>query len=135
MPKAIIDTNDTSRYELKSCPGGFVVLRRLTYGQWLQRQQDALSMSVEQHGKKGNRDLRADMQVMGKKVALWEFANCIVEHNLEDGSGQLLNFKQEFTLEVLDPRIGQEIGDLISAMNEFADAEGNSMTASEPELS
>jgi hypothetical protein len=44
---------------------------------------------------------------------------------LEDDNGNLLDFKAAFTLQLLDPRVGQEIGDAIDAMNNFEGDLGN----------
>lgn len=126
MPKAVIDITETERLELKSCPGGYVVLRRLSYGQWLSRQQDSMTMSVVRTaGNNGSQDAAADIKMMQRKVAVIEFAQCIVEHNLEGSDGQRLDFRQEYTLDILDPRIGQEIGDKIREMNEIELNQGN----------
>jgi hypothetical protein len=122
MPKAIVDTNDITRYELRTCPGGYVVLRRMTYGQWLQRNERALLMQAQRTtNKKGTETV--DMQLQGKAVALYEYSVCMVEHNLEDAEGNLLDFRKPVTLEILDPRVGNEIGTYITEMNDFQEDE------------
>jgi len=45
MPAAVVDLNSTEKFELKSLPEGFVVLRKMTYGQKLVRQQNAQVMT------------------------------------------------------------------------------------------
>jgi hypothetical protein len=120
MPKAIVDINDTQKFDLKTCPGGWVVLRRMTYGQWLQRNEQSLLMQAQRGKGKGNEQV--DMQIQSKKVALFEYKHCMVEHNLEsDDNGTLLDFTNPVTLEILDPRIGNEIGAYITDMNDFSD--------------
>ena len=123
MPRATNNINETERFDLKSCPGGFVVLRRLTYGQYLERQGLAMQLQMQSVGKKS--DAKIDIDMAQQKVAEFEFKHCIAEHNLEDDQGNLLDFRQAFTLTMLDPRIGQEIGDCIAKMNDFEAELGN----------
>lgn len=135
-PKATINVNDTEKHELKTCENGFVVLKRLSYGSKLKRQEMALKMSME--AQKGGRkdDVRTLIDTMQRASAEFDFKNCIVDHNLENDDGQPLDFRSGYTLDILDPRIGEEIGTLIDAMNNFEESdEGNSPTASEQQLS
>lgn len=124
MPQATINPNHVERKDLKSLPEGYVVLRRLTYGQLLDRQSDAMQM--EMSGQSDKKDSpQAAIRLMGRKTAQLEFATCIVEHNLEDDKGQPLNFSNPKTLDVLDPRVGEEIGKYINEMNRFEEEVGN----------
>jgi hypothetical protein len=123
MPRATNNIDDTNRLQLKTCAGGFVVLRRLTYGQYLKRQGMAMEMQMATNS--ATKQSTMDIQMAQTKVAEFDFANCIVEHNLEDDNGNLLDFKAAFTLQLLDPRVGQEIGDAIDAMNNFEGDLGN----------
>lgn len=120
MPKAVVDISLTERYELESCPEGYVVLRRMTYGEKLQRQDMALDMAIS-----GDNRQNTEMKLTGTqtKVTHFEFSRLITEHNLEDAEGRQLDFKKLDTVQRLDPRIGQEIADLIESMNELD--EGN----------
>jgi len=115
MPKAYT-TKDTVREELKSCPEGFVVLKRMTYGDKLERQElvkMAISLSA-------GKDAMGEMAMANKKATYLEFAGCIVEHNLEkDDAGTPFNFKNSADVDALDPRVGEEINTLISEMNNF----------------
>jgi len=74
------------------------------------------------------RDLAGEIAMMQQAVTQYEFQNCIVEHNLEDDSGNLLQFPADFSR--LNPRIGAEIADLIDRMNQFEVDEGNSSNGS-----
>lgn len=116
MPKATVDIQSTERHELKSCPEGFVVLRRLTYGEMLQR-REMVKLAVT--SAKGSKDFQGELAMASAKTTEFEFKNCIVEHNLEDDNGNPLNFGSPVVLRTLDPRIGQEIEKLISDMNRF----------------
>jgi len=135
MPRATADTTKTERFDLKTLPGGFVVLRKMTYGQMMERQELAGDMVMKVDAKAG-RNANPDMQVkmMQKAVTEYEFAHCIVEHNLEDENGQMLNFQMKGTFGLLDPQVGGEIADLIDSINqppEDAHPLGNSNTGSD----
>lgn len=120
MPNATVKIDDTEKHDLKTLEGGFVVLRRMTYGEKLQRRQIAMQMEMQGKGKDAKMSL--DMQV--EQTALFEFSKLVVEHNLEDETGRNLNLGSPVDLVKLDPRIGDEIEALISDMNDF-DSEGN----------
>lgn len=115
MPKAYaIATN--VREELKTVEGGYVVLKRMTYGDKLER-QEIVKMSIQLNGGK---DAVGEMAMASKQATYLEFANCIVEHNLEkDDNGTLFNFKNPADVNSLDPKVGEEIDSLITEMNNF----------------
>lgn len=115
MPKATANTEETERKELKSCPGGFVVLRRMTYGQFVAR-RELTKLSVS--GQK--KDFKGELAMASAAVSRFEFEHCIVDHNLEDADGRKLNLHGD-DFGRLDPRIGQEIEGYIGEMNNFAD--------------
>ena len=121
MPRATV-SNDTERFELKSCDKAFVVLKRLTYGQLLERREMSTQMLLQGGGQGGG---QGELKVVQRAVAEFEFRNCIADHNLEDESGELLNFTRPATAMSLDPRIGEEIGRLIDEMNQFEADQGN----------
>lgn len=118
MPKASI-SNENVRYDLKTCPDGFVELRKMNYGQKLKRNQIAMDMTVKQGGK--GKDAEASIGIMQVEVALFEYRICVVEHNLfeDDAETIALNFKDSKVLDILDPRVGDEIGKYIDEMNNF----------------
>lgn len=123
MPRATTTGNETERFDLKTCPGGFVVLRRLTYGEYLKRRQMASNMSVR--AEKGQKDFEGVMELVNQKVTEFEFANCIVEHNLEDDDENILDFANPVNIRMLDPRIGEEISTRIDEMNQYEPDLGN----------
>lgn len=116
MPRATADVITAVHLDLKSCAGGFVKLRRLTYGQKLHRQSMAMKMAMSQS--KGQ-DVQAQIDMGNEAVTIFEYASCIVEHNLEDDNGKLLDFKKEVDVRRLDPRIGEEIEIAIGKLNNF----------------
>lgn len=126
MPKAVV-SGATEKFELKSLEGGEVTLRRLTYGQKLERIEMSTKQVIKQSGGRRNNDnAEMDIRMLQRLVAEYEFKNCVVDHNLEDETGQKLNFSHSTTLDKLDPRVGDEISTLISSMNNFdEESEGN----------
>jgi hypothetical protein len=129
MVRATNDVNNTERFELKTCPGGFVVLRRMSYGQKLTRQGMTSKMKVS--ASKG-KDFQGELDMMQKQVSYYEFANCIADHNLEDDQDRKLDFRQPSNVDSLEGKIGEEIDTYISKMNNFEESdEGEDSTASE----
>jgi hypothetical protein len=118
MPRATVDIEETLRLELKSLPGGWVVLRRLTFGQIMQRRTMAASMRITGNGQK-KQSFEGEMVMASQKVAEYEFKNCIVDHNLEDETGAKLNLALQRDIQRLDPRVGAEIDEAISKLNNF----------------
>lgn len=132
MPRATANLNPEDKIELKSCPEGYIVLRRMTYGQKLDRMKHVGKLSVEMGGR--GRSARGEMEMLQKASTLYDFKSCIVDHNLEDESGTKLNLGAEHDINRLDPRIGEEISVLIDKLNNFETEEtelGNSETASD----
>jgi len=144
MPRATTDTTATERFPLKSLPeqngeeAGWVELRKLTYGQILERRDMSAKMAIENVGGRGaNReeDMKVTTELIQKKVTEYEFKNCIVDHNLDDAAGKHLNLSDPRSVWALDPQVGQEIGELIDSQNQWdADLQGKAEPTSKPEL-
>lgn len=130
MPRATASQEPGDKVGLRTCPDGFVVLKRLTFGQKLQRQQQATKVSMEL--KRGKRDSKADLDMLQRQSTYFDFSMCVVDHNLDDENGQRLNLSSPVDVDRLDPRIGEEIANLIDDLNNFEvdEAEGNSSTVS-----
>jgi hypothetical protein len=109
---------NNQRFELQSCPDGYIVIRRMTYGEKLNRQDDMMNMQTSANPK----DTEMRIQIMAKRVALQDFANLIIEHNLTDDNDLPLNFRNPADVNRLDPRVGDEIGQLIDKVNSFEEA-------------
>lgn len=121
MPRGTVNVKATERHDLKSLPDGYVVLRRMSYGQYLQRRDMAAHVRLLASQNNGANAFAGEIASANGAIAEFEFANCIVEHNIEDEHGDKLDFKRPFHVTQLDPRIGQEISDLISSMNNLED--------------
>jgi len=117
MPRATVNVNDTEKFALKTCEGGEVTLRRMTYGQKLTRQQNAVKMTMEQQ--RGKKSGTMNMDMLQHAATVFDYRACIVDHNLEDDNGQKLNLSNPMHIDQLDPRIGEEIAEYINKMNNF----------------
>lgn len=113
---------EPEHFDLKSCEGGYVKLRRLSYGK---KKERAAMTSMSFIMNKKSDDIQAEMAMANLEVTKYEFSNCIVEHNLEKEDGTLFDFKSAADIELLDPRIGEEIDMLITKLNNFEADEGN----------
>jgi hypothetical protein len=142
MPIATANLAPEEKKDLKTCPGGWVVLRRMTYGQKLDRMKHVGKLSVDMRGK--GKGTKGEMEMLQKGSTIYDFQACIVEHNLEKNIGTdenpnivPMNLKTMVDIDALDPRIGEEISSLIDELNNFeieeGDGQGNSSTASVPQ--
>jgi hypothetical protein len=139
MPIAVaVIHDDGEKFELSSIKGGFVVLKRLNYGQKMSR-RGLLSKAKMLTGGGGNRAERraksnqgfmAELELMNEKVTFFEYANCIVDHNLEyltnpddKSSVAKLDFTNPEHVKMLDGRVGEEIDELINDLNNFEEDE------------
>jgi len=115
MPRATIDKTYVEQLDLKSLPGGEVQLRRLSYGELIRRRQIGTAMTLQQV----EGDQIGTVEMINRKMTEFEFTHCIVEHNLEDENGKLLDFRKSQTFDILDPRVGEEIARRIDEMNDL----------------
>lgn len=129
MPKAIVDTSEEHKLDLKSLPGGFVLARRLSYGEKLQRRAMTAGLKLDMGNRKQNRDMTGEMQLITEESTVFDFAHCILDHNLykDDEETQKFDLSKKMDLRMLDPRIGEEIDTWLSDLNNFEDEdeEGN----------
>jgi hypothetical protein len=122
MPNATVSLG-TEQLDLKSLPGGYVTLKRMSYGQTLERRA-LMKINLDLSGGK-QQDMHAVMALAAKEIQVYEFRHCVVDHNLEDGDGTKLDLTSAQALENLDPKVGQEIERKISDMNNFENDEGD----------
>ena len=131
MPRATIDPTELHHRDLKTCPGGYVKLRTLSFHEMNTRMDIAARMYQEQKTPQpGKRRVEQDsvrsyLEVMNVSVTEYEFRNCIIEHNLyvDDAETQLIDFTRPMQTWKLDPRVGQEISDFIAELTQVADEE------------
>lgn len=119
MPNATINPDEQEEFKLKSLPGAMVVLRRMSYDAYLARRDMMTSIKLAAQKKQvEGEEFAGELKMMNHQVAIFDFKECVVEHNLEDADGNTLDLTKRSTFKRLDPRVGQEIDELISKMNE-----------------
>lgn len=117
MPRATTSV-ETIRHDLKSAPpDGFVELKPMDYGTFLKRRDMAMKMGVSGAG--AGKVEKIDLDILQEEVTRFEFKSTIVGHNLEDENGVKLNLSTPQDFKRLDPKIGQEISDLIDEMSQW----------------
>jgi hypothetical protein len=117
----VVTTSD--RFELTTAPpDGYVVIRRMTWGEKLKRQGMMTNFRMDVGGNKKD-DMAMDVNLFKEKVSLWEFSNLVLEHNLTDDKLVALNFKNPVDVERLGPLVGEEIQKRIDEINSFEESE------------
>lgn len=113
MPEAGLKTK-AERYDLKTCEGGFVTLRQLSYDEMLERRDGAMNVTQQM----GIKNASATIRFANKWSNYFSFPRCIVEHNLTF-DGVAIDFsKPKVALAQLDPKIGAEIEKYIDDLNQ-----------------
>lgn len=116
---------ETVKHDLKTCEGGFVVLRQLSYDEVLERRDGATQMLMER-GVRNRDNPQMAIKIANKWANTYSFPRCIVDHNLTDSNEILLDFsKPEQVFKFLDPKVGAEIEALIDEMNQEAEENEN----------
>lgn len=124
MPRATVDQSPGDQINLETLPEGWVILRRMSYGQKQERQELAMRMTMDMGGG-GNRQQRrgkgakAQVDMLAAASTVFDFRACLVDHNLEDENGQKLDLTRPENIKRLDPRVGEEISTLIDELNNF----------------
>src|SRR6185503_9901838 len=121
MPDGTV-SQETYKRELKSLPpDGFVELKMLPYYDMLVRRDKGSIASMEQTQQRKKKGEPDSAKLTIESLQTWEraymFKNCIVDHNITDKKGQLLDFRTEMALHLLRPDIGQEIERLIDELH------------------
>lgn len=112
MPTATVAKHE-EKFFLNTVPEGYVVIRRMTFGEKLERQDEMMRLHA------GMGDQGFEVAMMNKKTALKDFGNLVTDHNLTDENERPLNFKNQAHVLALDPRVGDEISDLIDKINNY----------------
>jgi hypothetical protein len=114
----------TKRYDLASCPEGYVIVRRMNYGEELQRTEMATKFTLGGGGSSVDKDnFSGALDINTTAVALWDFANLIIDHNITDDTDTPLNFKNPRDVKRLDSTVGKEIGAAIDEWNAVKETE------------
>lgn len=119
---------------MKTCPpDGFVVLRKMNNGEMLHRRD--IASNVQAQGENES-DMKASIGVNMSGVRFYEFGKSILEHNLQDETGRLLNLQNKRDFDNLDGAIADEIDGYITKLNRGEDlgpSEGSSTKPSSDE--
>jgi len=125
MPDGTV-SQETHRFELKSLPpDGYVELRQLPYYDMLTRRDKGSIASMEQQVTGKGKDKEQTSKLILESLQTWErdymFKNCIVNHNITDSVGNVLDFNSPMTLKMLNPKVGLEIEKHIDNLNSEGD--------------
>lgn len=115
MPKATASL-DTERIELETLDEGYIVVRRLTYGEFLHRKDLAIKMTMEMRQGQGS---KVEVDMVNQAVTAYMLKTCVMEHNLEDDKGRTLNLGSPQDFNRLDLKIGREIDKIVSDLNDL----------------
>lgn len=124
MPRATVVTAP-ERFDLESLPkteeddGGFVLIRRLSYGEKLQKDQEAMKMRFDMSTAGDTKGMDAEIAMISELATLNEFQRCIMDHNLTDENNIRLDLTKIENIRKLDPRVGDEINQLMATLNDF----------------
>lgn len=121
MPRATV-SSEPVRFNLKTAPpDGFVVLKKMSWGEWLTRRDMGMHMAMEAGGRKSASKI--DIDVVQAQVTRYEFQKCVVDHNLTDEQDVALKLGNQKDFERLDPQIANEIEGLIKNLHEWEEDE------------
>jgi hypothetical protein len=148
MPLAVV-VEEPVRRDIKSCPpDGYVMIKRLTYGEKLERRK--YNSKMEMKMTRGSRDATSIIDIFKEEMELYDFAHAVDGHNLtklvNKNTGQQckrddpdaievpLDFLKPSDVKMIAGQIAEEIGKYIDELNNFEEDEetGNSKGASAP---
>lgn len=117
MPNATVSAEPV-HVELKTLEGGWVDIKQFAFGQTLSRREGLMEQTQHIDPKrKADDTIEVKIKMLQEKSTKYDFATCIVDHNLEDANGRKLDFANPMTLDALDTRIGTEIEYWIDKLN------------------
>ena len=121
MPVAV-SVERSKKFDLKTLPGAYVVIARMSHGQKLVRGD--LSSKMKFTAGKRSKDLQGEIDMLQKVTAHWDWSNLIEDHNLQDVDERVLNFKDVRDIDKIDAKIAEEVSTYIDELNNFeGDAE------------
>jgi hypothetical protein len=124
MPRATVITAP-ERFTLETLPktdeddAGYVMLRRLSYGEKLQKDQEAMKLRFDMSTAGSSDGMDAEIAMINELATLAELRKCVIDHNLTDEGGRKLDFAKLEDVRSLDPRVGDEIQTLLGDLNDF----------------
>lgn len=120
MPVAVVQ-GEPEHFDLKTLPGGYVRIKRMTHGEKLARRAFTSKMLME--ADRGSRSMRGEIDLFKEETSFYDFAHCVVDHNLTDADERPLQFKNPADVRKLEGRIAEEIERYIDSINNFEEDE------------
>jgi hypothetical protein len=114
MPKATV-TSTTKELELKSLEGGVVSLKRRSYGEGLERRDQAFSMDFS--GSQDNPESKVGMN--NRAVTQFEWEKSIMGWNLTDENDVPLDWRKANIFDIIDPVVATEITEAIQELHSY----------------
>lgn len=137
MPFAGVE-EDPIEFQLKTVPGGYVKIARLSYGDKMRRIERSMTQSMTQ--KKGQKDQKIDVDLTISLAKTMDFNKCVVDHNLTymvHGVEKPIPFGASNVLDLINGRVAEEIDKYIDEVNSYEEdsetmiAEGKDLSSSE----
>jgi hypothetical protein len=104
-------------FDFKTCPGGWVKLRRMSYGELMNSQDLAYQVQMKQN--EDTNDPEASLTLSRMVVEEFQIRTCVLDHNLEDDRGRKLNFASPQDVHSLDANIGQELSGMVADIHDW----------------
>jgi hypothetical protein len=81
------------------------------------KRRDMAAKYMQEFGTGRSNTNKITIDILNEASRKYDFAHCIIDHNLEDDKGNKLDFSNSLSLEILDPRIAAEIENEIDKLN------------------
>ena len=125
MPRAVA-SRETQKFDLDTVEDGYVVLRRMDYGQQLMAQDESIQAITRDRRKRNGSGPsenvnEVEMKLISSTATARAFAACIVDHNLEDDQGRKLDFTNPSDVFLLELNVANEINEKINDLNKVRD--------------
>lgn len=118
----IVVSSQPEHFDLKTAPpDGYVVIKRMSHGEKIDRR--ALNSKMEMEVKRGSKDARSVVDLFKAELTYFDFAHCIVDHNLQDADERPLNFQNRADVRKIDGKVAEEIDTYIGRVNNFEEDE------------
>lgn len=142
MPVGTIDTSEHERIWLKTLEGAYIDVRPLPFGMKLTRREKATRMFMESDPSMNRAQRRAakdstklEIEMLNKWSTMYDFAYCIVDHNITDSKERQLDFTKPMDFDNLHPKIGSEIERILDDLNNEEEDEDEELFTKSPSSS
>lgn len=138
MPFAGVEV-DPIHFDLKTVPGGYVKIARLSYGDKMRRTEKTMKQSMTME--KGKKNQKIDVDLTMALAKTMDFNRCVVEHNLTylvNSQEVPIPFQSPNILDLINGKVAEEIDGYIDEVNAYEEdveamvEEGKAPSISEP---